>query len=124
MVRFIVITLLYLGLVSFLYAEKISSYKIDVTVEQSGELSIVEIIEYDFEYQSKHGIYRDIPFSVKKENIIKDLGLYDFSVQLDDGIVEWQQSTYKSDIAGDVLRLKIGSAFPCTSPSKILTQVI
>ena len=31
-----------------LYAEKITHYNIDVTVEQSGELSIVESIEYDF----------------------------------------------------------------------------
>ena len=110
MTRLLILTLLFLGWGSSAYAEKISNYKIDVTVEQSGELSIVESIEYDFEQQSKHGMFRDIPFSIKREEIIKDLGLYDFSVQLDGGMVEWQQSTLGSTHAGDVIRLKIGSA--------------
>lgn len=110
MIRLLIITLLFLGWVTSTYAEKISNFKIDVTVEQSGELSIVESIEYDFEQQSKHGIFRDIPFTVKREGIINDLGLYAFLVQLDDGIVEWKQSTIASAQAGDVIRLKIGSA--------------
>lgn len=110
MKKLLIFTLLFLGLFSPAYAEKISNYKIDVTVEQSGELSILESIEYDFEQQSKHGIFRDIPYTIKRNDLIKDLGLYEFSVQLDGGIVEWQQSTLSSTQAGDVLRLKIGSA--------------
>ncbi|MBO8173515.1 MAG: DUF2207 domain-containing protein, partial [Bacillaceae bacterium] len=108
--KLLLATLLFLGAGTTLYAEKISHYKIDINVEQGGELSIVESIEYDFEGQSKHGIFRDIPFTIQREGITKDLGLYDFSVQLDDSIVEWQQSTLGSTQAGDVLRLKIGSA--------------
>ncbi|WP_309500252.1 DUF2207 domain-containing protein [Sulfurovum sp.] len=110
MKKLLLFTLLFLGCGSSAYAEKISNYKIDITVEQSGELSIVEYIEYDFEAQSKHGIFRDIPFTIKGESHIKDLGLYNFSAQLDDGIVEWKQSTLGSIQAGDVLRLQIGSA--------------
>jgi len=41
--------LLLLGFGSTAYAEKITNYKIDVSVEQSGELAIVESIMYDFE---------------------------------------------------------------------------
>ncbi len=109
MKKLLILTLIFLGLGSSAYAEKISNYKIDVTVEQSGELSIIESIEYDFEQQSKHGIFRDIPHTIKRKDLIRDLGLYGFSVQLDGGIVEWQQSTLGSTQAGDVIRLKIGS---------------
>ena len=103
-------TLLFLGFGYAAYAEKITNYKIDVNVEQSGELSIVESIEYDFEAQKKHGMFRDIPFTIKRGSRIIDLGLYDFSVQMDDGMVEWQQSTMNSTNAGEIIRLKIGSA--------------
>ena len=91
------------------YAEKISAFNVDITVEQSGELLIVESIEYDFEQASKHGMFRDIPFTIKRAGRLKDLGLYDFSVQLDDGIVAWQKSTFMSTKSGEVTRLKIGS---------------
>jgi len=110
MKKIFILTLLFLGWGSSVYAEKISNYKIDIAVEQSGELSIVESIEYDFEGQSKHGMFRDIPFTIKKDSRTVDIGLHDFSVQLDDGIVEWKQSVLGSTQAGDVIRLQIGSA--------------
>jgi len=95
---------------TLLYAEKISAYKVNVTVEQSGELSIIESIEYDFEGQSKHGIFRDIPFTIKRTSLIKDLGLYDFSVQMDSNVVSWEKLNMGSAHAGDIIRLKIGDA--------------
>lgn len=110
MIRLLTLTLLFFGLGTSAFAEKISSFKVDVTVEQSGELAIIEHIEYDFKGQSKHGIFRDIPYTIQKEGRSVDLGLYAFSVQLDGGMVEWQDSTTGSTQAGNVLRLKIGSA--------------
>jgi len=93
-----------------LLAEKISAYEINTTVEQSGELSIVETIRYDFGDINKHGIFRDIPFTVKINSVTKDLELYNFSVQMNDNPVEWIQSTMKSTHAGEIIHLKIGSA--------------
>ncbi len=94
----------------FLWAEKISAYEINVTVKQSGELYVVESIEYDFEGASKHGIIRDIPHMVKINAIKRDLGLYNFSVVLDGSEVKWDKSTMNSSKAGTIIRLKIGSA--------------
>ena len=108
--RYLLLTLLFLGVGLSLHAEKITKYNIDITVEQSGELSIVESIEYDFEEAQKHGMFRDIPHTIKKDGRIIDLGLYDFSVQMDSNIVEWEKSTMKSTHAGEIVRLKIGSA--------------
>jgi hypothetical protein len=110
MQKLLLALLLFLGLNSSLLAEKISAYEVNTTVEQSGELSIVETIRYDFGDINKHGIFRDIPFTVKVGSVIKDLGLYNFSVQLDNNPVEWLQSTMKSTHAGEIIRLKIGSA--------------
>ncbi len=115
MMKKLLLALLFVGFITSAWAEKISNYEVNVTVEQSGELSITETIFYDFEGLEKHGIFRDIPFTVKVNSLIKDLGLYDFSVQLDDNPVEWQQSTMKSGHAGEIIRIKIGSALTYVS---------
>ena len=93
-----------------LWAEHISAYAVDVRVEQSGELAIKESITYDFETATKHGIFRDIPFTIKYKGSIKDLVLNGFSVQMDGRPVNWQQSVMDSAKAGRIIRLKIGSA--------------
>jgi len=102
--------LLFVVWASLAYGEKITHFAVNVTVEQSGELAITETIEYDFETQSKHGIFRDIPFTIKRASQLTDLGLHDFSVRLDDDMVEWKQSTERSNLTGEIIRLKIGSA--------------
>ncbi len=66
-----------------LYAEKISRYDVKIAIQQSGELQIFETIHYDFEGASKHGIFRDIPFTVRGSGLPKDIGIYGFSVQMD-----------------------------------------
>ena len=78
MLKKLLLPLLLVGLSTTLWAEKIDNYEINVTVEQSGELSILETIVYNFEGQEKHGIFRDIPFTVKNSGVTKDLGLYNF----------------------------------------------
>ena len=111
----LLLALLFAGFGTSLWAEKISAYEVNTTVEQSGELSIIETIQYDFGTLHKHGIFRDIPFTIKVNSVIKDLGLYNFSVQMDNGPVEWQKSTMNSEHAGKIIRLKIGSAVSTVS---------
>jgi len=55
-------------------------------------------------------MFRDIPFTIKRGSHIIDLGLYDFSVQMDDSMVEWKQSKKYSNNTGELIRLKIVSA--------------
>jgi len=94
----------------WVYAEEITTYEVNVSVEQSGELFIIENIAYDFEGVSKHGIFRDIPFTVKTNKRIKDIGLYDFDVKMNYRSIVWEQSTLDSKNAGKIIRLKIGDA--------------
>ncbi|MCF6243761.1 MAG: DUF2207 domain-containing protein [Sulfurovum sp.] len=103
----------------FIYAEKIASYDINVSVKQSGELFIFETIQYDFEGETKHGIYRDIPFTIKINNRIKDIGLSDFDVKINNRYVPWTKSTMKSAHAGKIVRLKIGDASTYVTGKKI-----
>jgi len=95
---------------SSLNAERITQYDVNITVLGSGELQVTERILYDFEQNSRHGIFRDIPITVKGAGQPKDIGLREFYVQMDDDIAEWAQSTLKSSDAGEMIRLKIGSA--------------
>ena len=104
------IILFYILLIVGVGAEEISRYNIDLHIEQSGELYVVETIEYDFKSQRKHGIYRDIPFTIKRGIATRDIGLYEFAVKLDDKNVEWHTSQIRSSDAGDMVRIKIGSA--------------
>ncbi len=46
-------------------AEKINSYDVSVLAHKDGKMSVTEIINYDFEYAQRHGIYRYIPLYSK-----------------------------------------------------------
>lgn len=102
--------LLAVGLHISLYAEKIDRYHVDITIEQSGELAVKETIVYNFGDLQKHGIFRDIPQLIERKGRFKDIGLYDFSVMMDGFPVQWQKSKMHSTHAGEIIRLKIGSA--------------
>ncbi len=43
------------------FAEEINSFDVSLTAHKDGSMDVVENIQYDFGYSSRHGIYRDIP---------------------------------------------------------------
>ncbi len=104
-----------LALASPAWAEKISAYNVDITIQKSGQLAITEVIDYDFGNHSKHGIFRDIPFTIKYKSIVKNIGLANFSVLMDGAPVNLKELKQQSKHAGKVIRLKIGS------PNKTIT---
>ena len=103
------ILLLIVGSMTHLLAEQISSYHTTLRVQQSGELQVVEKIVYDFQSASKHGIFRDIPFTVRDGGLPKDLGFGYFLVTMDGKSVQWQKQTLSQTDSGEMIRLKIGS---------------
>ena len=46
---------------SFVGAESITSFDVDIDVNLDGSINVTETIEYDFEDNQKRGIFRDIP---------------------------------------------------------------
>lgn len=47
---------------SQVFAEVIHSYDVNITAHKDGSMGFVETINYDFENEDRHGIYRYIPF--------------------------------------------------------------
>ncbi|MGQ0669307.1 MAG: DUF2207 domain-containing protein, partial [Actinomycetota bacterium] len=44
--------------------ERIVRYDVDIRIEPSGSIVVLETIEYDFGVVPKHGIFRDIPVRI------------------------------------------------------------
>ncbi|MEA2828576.1 MAG: hypothetical protein QOG43_3015 [Actinomycetota bacterium] len=42
-------------------SERITNYDVSITIERSGDLTVTEVIDYDFGVTSHHGIFRNIP---------------------------------------------------------------
>lgn len=85
------------------YQETIKDFNVDIDINKDGSFSVIENIVYDFDKNSRHGIYRDIPLEGIK---IKVLTVTD---ELD--------NTYLFTVSrqGSYLRVKIGD------PDKLIT---
>ena len=99
--------LLFLLFCTFLHAEVIKDYHVSIRILQSGSLQVDERITYDFGQTQRHGIYRDIPYTVQTDFLPKDIGLHDFTVSMDGKEIPWEKTTTSSD-AGEMVRIKIG----------------
>jgi hypothetical protein len=101
---------LLLVLFSLLHAEAIDEYNTTITVRPDGSLHIREAIRYDFGNLQRHGIYRDIPLTVKLGRYAPEvsIGLSAFRVTLDGASVPWKQERLRSRSAGSMVRYRIG----------------
>ncbi|RKX81089.1 MAG: hypothetical protein DRP58_12325, partial [Spirochaetes bacterium] len=91
-----------------LLAEQIDRYDVNLTIMQSGELQIVESIDYNFTPNTKHGIYRNIPHMNKIDGYSFDIGLLDFNITQDDKLAEWTMDRNHNE--GKETYLRIGSS--------------
>jgi len=98
-------------------AESIREYHTTITVHPSGSLHVEEVIAYDFSSLQRHGIFRDIPQTVKVSPHAPEvpIGLTHFTVQLAGQPVPFQRSTIASQSGGEMVRYRIGD------PAKTLT---
>ena len=81
----------------------IDNFKSDIAIQESGEVRIVETIEVDFGYQSKHGIYRDIPYLYERNGEKTYTEITVESVTQND-----KKATYDTSRIEGYIRLKIG----------------
>lgn len=65
--------------------EIISSYIVDITVQENGSLEVQENIDYDFRDNERHGIYRDVPVHYSSFPFRRSIELKDISVKDDAG---------------------------------------
>ena len=85
--------------------ERIRSFNTAIQIEKSGKIKVTEKILYDFDTNYRHGIYRDIPQIVYRENNTKYVLEYDNFFVSDENGISYKFST---SYLQDHLRLKIG----------------
>jgi len=85
----------------FAYGKSIENYIVDLYINNSGKTAVVEQILYNFEYEKRHGIYRDIP--------LNDTRIKDVKVTRNNTPVQYE-TMVKSFNGHKFLRIKIGSA--------------
>lgn len=60
--------------------EKIDNYFVEIQLEKTGTLQVIERIEYDFSNAPRHGIFRTIPYAYKARGGNFNLRLNNFTV--------------------------------------------
>jgi len=95
--------LLLLTFIASLYAEVIDNYELSFNVGQDS-IDAREVIDYNFEGNRRHGIFRDIPTKIKANGKIVNLHFKDFKVTQNGYEAKYQKYYRGSDIV-----LKIGS---------------
>jgi hypothetical protein len=89
------------------FAEEITSFDQNTTINQDGTIRVTESILYDFDTQNRHGIYRTIPTTkTNTENKTYVLTFTDISVADELG----SPYTFKRSDSGSELKLQIGDA--------------
>jgi Predicted membrane protein (DUF2207) N-terminal domain len=86
-------------------AERIHSYDVDITIDPDGSLEVVETIDYDFGSTPHHGIFRDIPTTLRYDD------RYDraFPLEVDSVTSTTAPDRYEiEDAGGGVTRIRIG----------------
>jgi len=86
-------------------AESISRFHSDISIAKSSQVTVVEVISYDFGSTSHHGIFREIPYRYKNDE--------DKQFRLDINVISVKDESgkpypYTSSNSGDNLILKIG----------------
>ena len=84
-------------------AEKINSFESEIIVHHDSSISVTENIEYDFEQESKHGIFRTIPLDNSDGSKIS---IKDISVKNEKGI----DYPFQKSANNNTLTIKIGDA--------------
>ena len=85
--------------------ERITKFDVAIVVESSGDLTVTEVIDYDFGTLERHGIFREIPVRLRYDD------RYDRVYPLAVRSVEGSPGTpdqYETEDVGGTKRLKIG----------------
>jgi uncharacterized protein (TIGR04222 family) len=87
-------------------AERISSYDVQLQIQPSGDLQVIETIAYDFGSTPHHGIYRDVPTRLRYDDRYDRL--YPLRVDGVSAQPGGQVPYTVEDAGGGMTRIKIG----------------
>ena len=92
--------------VSSLMAETIKKYDVSIQINKNGTLTVNEVIDYEFDNDLKHGIYRDIPLRSKKSGT----DIYKSHVKMNSVKRNGEPENYTSDTSYEGVSYRVGSA--------------
>ena len=87
------------------YAEKIKNYEVSIQINKNGTLTVNEVIDYEFDNDLRHGIYRDIPLRSKKSGT----DIYKSHVKMNSVKRNGEPENYTSDTSYEGVSYRVGS---------------
>lgn len=85
-------------------AEGIDDFETQIFISQDGTVRVEESIRYDFSGNSRHGIYREIPYRYARDR-------HNYNIDIDvTSVTDFSGNGYKYDVtrSGDYVRVRIG----------------
>ena len=101
-----VIFMMFLLNAGLLIAEAIKKYDVSIQINKNGTLTVNEVIDYEFDNDLRHGIYRDIPLRSKKSGT----DIYKSHVKMNSVKRNGESEEYTSDISYEGVSYRVGSA--------------
>ena len=101
-----VIFMMFLLNAGSLIAEAIKKYDVSIQINKNGTLTVNEVIDYEFDNDLKHGIYRDIPLRSQKSGT----DIYKSHVKMNSVKRNGEPEEYTSDISYEGVSYRVGSA--------------
>ena len=89
-----------------LIAEAIKKYDVSIQINKNGTLTVNEVIDYEFDNDLKHGIYRDIPLRSQKSGT----DIYKSHVKMNSVKRNGEPENYTSDTSYEGVSYRVGSA--------------
>jgi len=90
---------------SFVFAEVIHSFDVNITAKENGQMDVIETIDYDFENLNRHGIYRSIPLYTKVGDLYRIIKIGNVIIERDGSPEKFSKIENKNQI-----EFKIGNA--------------
>jgi len=101
-----VIFMMFLLNAGSLIAEAIKKYDVSIQINKNGTLTVNEVIDYEFDNDLRHGIYRDIPLRSKKSGT----DIYKSHVKMNSVKRNGEPENYTSDTSYEGVSYRVGSA--------------
>ena len=101
-----VIFMMFLLNAGSLIAEAIKKYDVSIQINKNGTLTVNEVIDYEFDNDLKHGIYRDIPLRSQKSGT----DVYKSHVKMNSVKRNGEPEEYTSDTSYEGVSYRVGSA--------------
>ncbi|HSE83299.1 MAG TPA: DUF2207 domain-containing protein [Thermodesulfobacteriota bacterium] len=90
-----------------IHAEEIRDFRVEIFISRDGSINVEENINYDFGYELRHGIYREIPYKYQVDQF------RNYNLRMDvNKVTDFNGNPYNYEVTrgGGMVNIKIGDA--------------